>query len=326
MAGAVVIIVAPSRDLHARTVAWELERLGAEPLILDLADYPLSWKLSLLRDGESHPSFALTLPGGRCLADADLAGVWWRRAAHFVIPEDVEDDRHRSFCYDECRSIVEGWIFGLGARVMNPLANERLAGNKPQQLAMAAACGLSIPHTLISNDPDEVRRFASDFGRGLIFKTLTSRPRVEIAPTKRLDATALARLDLLASGPCIFQEAVAPGLDIRVAVVDDRVFAAEIDIKSEVAEVDWRIDPNHITCAHELPDEVTRQLLAFHRAIGLRYGAYDFRIDATGTYRFLEVNTAGQYLWLETEAGLPISGAIAAALCGRQQPEPVPRF
>lgn len=52
-------------------------------------------------------------------------------------------------------------------------------------------------------------------------------------------------------------------------------------------------------------------------AVGLRYGAFDFRVDRDGAPWFLECNPEGQYLWIEIETGLAISRAIAFALAGR---------
>ena len=38
-------------------------------------------------------------------------------------------------------------------------------------------------------------------------------------------------------------------------------------------------------------------------AVGLRYGAFDFRVDPDGAPWFLECNPEGQYLWIEIETG-----------------------
>ncbi len=53
----------------------------------------------------------------------------------------------------------------------------------------------------------------------------------------------------------------------------------------------------------------------FMKAAGLLYGAIDFIMTPRGELVFLEVNPAGQYLWIEKLTGLPISAAIADWLC-----------
>ena len=50
------------------------------------------------------------------------------------------------------------------------------------------------------------------------------------------------------------------------------------------------------------------------RSLGLRYGAADLILSTEGEYVFLEVNPGGQFLFVEIQAGVPISDAIADAL------------
>lgn len=42
------------------------------------------------------------------------------------------------------------------------------------------------------------------------------------------------------------------------------------------------------------------------------YGAIDMRRSPDGAYTFLEINPAGQWLFIEEKTGQPISEAIAA--------------
>ena len=49
--------------------------------------------------------------------------------------------------------------------------------------------------------------------------------------------------------------------------------------------------------------------------LGLIYGAIDLRQTPAGDYVFLEVNPAGQWLFVEQRTGQPISEAISASLC-----------
>ena len=62
------------------------------------------------------------------------------------------------------------------------------------------------------------------------------------------------------------------------------------------------------------PDEVRDLLLAMNVRFGLLYGAYDLIVTPDGQYVFLEVNSVGQWLWLERATGLPISEALGKLL------------
>ena len=52
-------------------------------------------------------------------------------------------------------------------------------------------------------------------------------------------------------------------------------------------------------------------------ALGLNYGALDFIVTPDGRHVFLEVNPAGEFMWLTRHPGLPIAEALADVLTGR---------
>ncbi|MEM1390383.1 MAG: MvdC/MvdD family ATP grasp protein [Pseudomonadota bacterium] len=309
-----VIIIAPEDDLHAKVVSWELNKRGQDHLILSLRDYPQNWSLSLKAGHSFGSDYDLRLASGHRLSSSDIVGVWWRRTQYFDIPKVIEDAKHREFCIEESKVAIDGWMHAIGQKMINPIHVERTIRNKPYQLTLAQKAGLTVPDTLISNDPADVERFYEHSADGLIFKVLSNYGGLQTPFTQNLTDDMLQNLASLQSSPCLFQQRILGGHDLRITVVDDQIFPCEIHISAEAAKVDWRIDPNSQTFAHKLDPELAQKLLHFHKLAGLRYGAYDFRQDEKGTYWFLEVNSAGQYLWLETEADLPISAALADAL------------
>jgi D-alanine-D-alanine ligase-like ATP-grasp enzyme len=50
------------------------------------------------------------------------------------------------------------------------------------------------------------------------------------------------------------------------------------------------------------------------RRFGLVYGAIDLRLTPEGRYVFLEINPAGQFLYVEHATRQPIAAALAKAL------------
>ena len=78
---------------------------------------------------------------------------------------------------------------------------------------------------------------------------------------------------------------------------------------------DWRKDQINIDYEiFELPKGIQQKLLNLHQKFEMFFGAYDFIVDPKGEYYFLEVNPAGQWLWLEEILNLSISESIAEAL------------
>ena len=311
------IIIAPPDDLHAQTVAWEISQRGGSLVVLNTADFPKLWSIAFTADGRMGPRFDLILADGTRIGEDEVSGVWWRRTRPFDISSDITDERFRRICHEDCRALVEGWIHALGQRVVNPLAADLAARRKPLQLARAASCGLHVPATVISNSPDEVRNFLADQDDAFVYKCLVSPPWASFA-TLPLDNEARGNLDLLRLSPCIIQRRIGGGADIRVTVIDDRMFAAEVRARDPGAQLDWRLDPAIEITPHVLPAEVMQAIAAMQRELGLRYGAYDFRIDAGGRYWFFEVNPGGQFLFVEIATEQGVSGAIADALVARE--------
>lgn len=313
MSSPVVIILAPPDDVHARTVGWEIEQRGGEAIILDTADFPTQWRLSL----PAHPSpdFTLTLADGRRIDGHSVSGLWWRRVSAHRIPDEVADRKHRDFCRDESRALLDGWAYALGNRVMNPLAAELAARRKPYQLVMAARMKLDVPATCVTNDPADAAAFNNEWPDGAIYKVLTG-TSFQFTETRAMGDAERKTFDLVRLAPVIFQQRIDGGPDVRVTIVDDRVFAAELNPKHPEARLDWRLDMTVEAEPHALPEDVADRLRAYQRAMGLRYGAYDLRRAANGRYVFFEVNPGGQFLFVEIQARHGISAAIAEALLG----------
>jgi len=314
-AGRVAVILAPEGDIHARTVAWEVAQLGGEAIILDTAGMPGAWQLSMRYGLPSGACFSLTTPDGRVIEDEQMSGLWLRRREAPIVPAEVTDLNHRAFCEAESRALLDGWLYALGRRAINPLDAELRCRRKAYQLHLAATLGLAAPDTLITNDPAAARAIATDGKAALIYKILTNTPW-QFTETRPLATDHLAAIDSLCCAPVIFQRRIGGGPDIRVTIIDDRLFPVEICPRHPEAWLDWRLDLAAEFRPHDLPSAVAERLLTFHGAMGLRYGAYDLRLDATGEYVFFEVNQGGQYLFVEIHTGLPISRALASALLG----------
>lgn len=311
MNGRTAVILAQPDDIHAQAVAWEIKQLGSRAIILDVADFPTQWRLGV--SARSAADFFVITPDGERLEGENISGLWWRRIGTPKIPASVAKAEHRDFCRAESRALLEGWAYSLGQRVINPLAAELPARRKPFQLAMASRMNLPIPDTIITNDPAAVAEFTAAQSNGAIYKVLTG-TSFQFTETRPVGKAELGTLDLLRFAPSIFQQRIDGAPDIRVTILDDRVFAAEITPNHPEAKIDWRLDMAAEAKPHDLPADTERRLRAYQHAMGLRYGAYDLRRDASGTYVFFEVNPAGQFLFIEIQAGFAISRAMAEAL------------
>jgi glutathione synthase/RimK-type ligase-like ATP-grasp enzyme len=50
---------------------------------------------------------------------------------------------------------------------------------------------------------------------------------------------------------------------------------------------------------------------AFLYQLDLNFGCFDFIVDENENVFFLECNSNGQWLWIEEDTGMDISGAVA---------------
>ena len=114
----------------------------------------------------------------------------------------------------------------------------------------------------------------------------------------------------------------AEGLDVRVVVVGEVVFAASEEARVATGIPDIRATFDTSCAPLALPENVRLKLLTLQRQLGLSFGAYDFIRSHDGRWIFLEVNTSGQWLYVETGAAHRISEALARLLwCGHVSEE-----
>ena len=92
---------------------------------------------------------------------------------------------------------------------MNPPAADEVGQRKVRQLQLARRVGLSVPDTLITNDPSSARAFVDRLERGVIRKALrniSEAPR----PTALVTAEDLARIGDVRYAPVTFQQPCQP--------------------------------------------------------------------------------------------------------------------
>ncbi|MDQ3734631.1 MAG: hypothetical protein M3400_11670 [Actinomycetota bacterium] len=290
-----------------------LEHMRREVAVLDLAAFPASAGVEA-RIGRRPTRLAIRLPDGRLL-DLDEVQVVWRRRLRQITPHpDLVDPVSRMFAWSETDEALQGIFHAMSCVWMNSPLSDEVAQRKIRQLQLARHLGLSIPETLVTDDP----QLAADFVQarppnGVIrkaFRTLAEAPRA----TRQVTAEDLTKIDAVRYAPVIFQDFIPAELDLRVTIVEDEVFAAAIRSEPEFV-ADYRSGlPSASVTPHELPDDVADGLQRLMKSFDLRYGAIDMRLTPEGEYVFLEVNPAGEYLFISDRTEQPIPQAIAAAL------------
>lgn len=307
-----VLIVAPTDDIHALSLATVLERdFATRGVIWDRGSLPTDSKLDYWLH-ESIDEVEITAPSGHYRL-SDFRSIWWRRPAGFRIDKSVTDPKVRRFCDNECEAFFKGVMRSLTVPIINDPLSESIAARKPYQLATARQVGLQIPKTLMSNNPESIRAFWSELDGRCIYKPFTA-PSWTFSETRELRRDDLDHLDSLKHAPLIVQEKIEKGRDVRVNIFGEAVFAAEITTNIPEADLDWRVDQTAAWHEHDLPAPIARKLLELLRVLGLKTGCIDLRQQPDGEYRFFEVNPSGQFLFAEIDTGQPLLRALAELL------------
>jgi glutathione synthase/RimK-type ligase-like ATP-grasp enzyme len=314
-----VLVIAREDDAHTEAVVRRIEELGSDVLIADLSRFPRASTLSVRYTCCGDRTFEISLGEDRHDLGRFRSG-WWRRPQHPQISEDIVSETHRLFATNEAAEALAGLWPALDIAWVNDPARDHVAHRKILQLRQAQDCGFTLPDTMITNDPADARVFIDRHGyRSVAYKAFSALEQ-EWRETRLLRPEELDLLDHVRYTPVIFQEYVEAVYDLRITVVGDAIFAAAIHSQETSYSVDFRMDmANAAITPVDLPEQVEAQIRALMRALGVHFGAIDMRLRPDGEYVFLEINPAGQWLFVEEATGQPIAATLARLLVDLDQ-------
>lgn len=301
-----VVVFAQEADAPVDAVVQELTHRGVTVFRADTSWFPCRLVLEARLDGTGNWTGRLSTEQRHVDLDA-ISAIWYRDPTAFRFP-DTLTDVERAYAHREARLGFGGVLAALpNVLWVNHPNRAADAVFKPLQLATAAACGLAVPPTLVTNAPEAVRRFATEHAAaGVVCKSfgsnaVTEGGQLKVAYTHRLTEADLTDLRSVSSTATQVQRWVDKAQKARIVVVGTRMFTILITAHSECAAVDWRADFGALTYEWiDTPPEIEKGLRAYLDALGLAYTAFDFGIEReSGRFVFYESNGSGQYGWLE---------------------------
>jgi glutathione synthase/RimK-type ligase-like ATP-grasp enzyme len=179
-----------------------------------------------------------------CLGRDEVSGVWVRfKPQRLTERQNTEDANVTRFVEAEWNAVIRGlYYFWSGASWVNPIYGG--GGSKLEQIYIARECGLDVPETIVTNDPDAVRELIGRCGK-VVYKSLTTTDFSEAhwIWTTLLDESRIEQYaDNIRRAPGIFQEFVPKVYELRVTVVGDKIFPVKIVTPSEgPGVIDWRL-------------------------------------------------------------------------------------
>jgi len=316
-------IVGSTTDLHVDTVKKRIEELNHKVFLIDFKSFPYNWQASFELTGQTMKSNILDIDTGL------FQSIWFRRRYAFEFTHEHDPDLIE-FYKSEYRSFLTSLaLIHLDKFwVSNPVHLMR-ATNKQVNLVAAQTCGFLIPDTYIGNNiytlvnyvkPTSIyalKAAQSGFIKATVKNDVTESQ--SLFTQKVTGQYILDRIEQLVHCPVTIQEYVPKAFELRITVVGNKIFAARIDSQlspSEKTRTDWRHYDLENTphSEYELPDEIKLKCFALLKELGLQFGCIDMVVTPDNQYYYLEVNSTGQWLWIENLTGMPITQAIAQLL------------
>lgn len=253
---------------------------------------------------------------GEALNGNLIAAAWYRRPDIFF-RKALADSGKQLGLEKEYRSFQDViWNNIPEEKWLNSPLRMSLGTRKLTQLERAQELGFKVPPTVASNRWPVIKEALP--GEKIIqkveFGALFINNRQHIFPTTPFSKNKLPDSSPL---PGIWQPFLNKKREWRITLVGEKCFDAAI-YTNQGAKDDWRLQQHDrekvIFKAEPFPADLKEKCFAYLKSYGLKYGAFDFIETEDGDIYFLELNTNGQYGWLEDQLGLPISEAISEEL------------
>lgn len=295
-------------DTHAMLVKIGLEKIGHHVRLLFIADQPIKQKNSVSINNEGYQWKSTDRYAS--VSDNDYDVVWWRRARKPFIPENATHPEDYKFVIKENTLFYESLTYNMAPNAwwINPKEAAIRANSKLLQLKVASQCGMTIPTTLCSNDPKDIRYFLLKHeADGVIYKPLCSNfwfeeKQVKVVYTSKITFLDLPNNKLLQLSPGIFQKEIKKKYELRVTCFGDYIVAAKLNSQIHPeGRVDWRAIPEGKMSIepYTLPHKLENKIREFMHKMGIVFGSFDFIVTPDDDHVFLEVNEQGQFLWIE---------------------------
>ena len=297
-----ILINASAQDMHARAVTWGLRNKDVDVHHLSSDAFSQATCMSV-RLGRFERGITLHVDDTPVMLDK-VHAVWNRRPFErlqlgAVRPEDA------TFVRAEVHAAREGMYRLLQhACSVNPLDALVRAENKIYQLTVAVGLGLRIPETLFSSIPEDIRTFLRRH-QDCIYKPLHGHVweadgARRATYTARVSETDLPSDPLLRAAPGIYQARVNHSHEVRAQFFGSECAAIRIEHPSEGC-IDWRRRQHTIHACEpaHVPADLQRYCRQLMAELGLVAAGFDFLVTEDDDWIFLELNQAGQFLFIE---------------------------
>lgn len=310
------IIDSMAHDCHAHAVAWAMREQGHHVKLLFGENFPSRSEIDILSAGSAIDGYSYRGPESAFELSPEKSITYWaRRLSAPVVGSDIDED-DRSAVANESRTVLASLRRRLddlaGGFAVNGIVAARRAEQKPHQLHIARAVGLSVPKTLFSSSTAQILQFAEEVGGRVIFKTnnpVVWRSSDHKQQTTHMTYSTIVSVEQISNDPAvsrctgIYQEPIDKDYEVRLVVMGATCFATKLfSQEREGATVDWRASQRFVRNEPiNTPSDISEKCISFMQRSNLLFGCFDFIVDTSGQWHFLECNEQGQWLWQEAK-------------------------
>ncbi|MCO7189085.1 MULTISPECIES: hypothetical protein [unclassified Pseudoalteromonas] len=301
-----ILIITNTNDVHALLFGSYLNKNGVDVDFWYCDKYPNYCNASIVFSSKETTKIKIRSNNGVEKMLSEYGLVWLRKLSRpklhdFVHEDDLafsESESYKHLCnFLTIASRYSNWI--------NTFEATEFAERKLVQLEAARDIGFKLPETVVTSILQESRPLFEQHG-DVIFKAYT---QTSWAVDDALKYNHTARIEYqeefaegLAFTPSIFQNFVDKAYELRVVVFGNELVAMKIKSSSEESRVDWRGHESTLQYEHYLLDEsLSAKCLALLKKLNLKFACIDIVASIDGSYTFLELNTAGNFLWMDVE-------------------------
>jgi hypothetical protein len=312
-----VLIITNDHDEHASAVILELNKRNVPVFRFHPEDLPQACRVSIeIQDGRIEGEIQNAY---HKVAFGDICAAWFRRSRNlFGDRLGLTSEKLDDYVKAQSRATLTAVYEGLQTLWVSQPHKLRRAEVKALQFAYASQAGLTTPHSLISNDPARAVAFVDALGdtecaiKPLIALGVSDERGFRLPLTTTLPKGHA--LESVALAPNIFQPYIDKEFELRCVVMGDKIFCAKMNSQaSEITRTDWRAgNPEHEIFS--LPNHVEASIQRLMNSFEINFASMDMIVTPAGDYVFMDLNPNGQWLWLETELGLPLVASMADLL------------
>jgi glutathione synthase/RimK-type ligase-like ATP-grasp enzyme len=220
--------------------------------------------------------------------------------------KNANNDAQRHIAQVE--DILLSWAELTPALVVNKPSKMASNNSKPYQLAIIQTLGFKIPDTLITTEAKAALEFWEKHGT-VIYKSISGIRSI----VTRLTLEHLERLEKLSNCPTQFQEYI-DGIDYRVHIVGDKVFACQIISSSDDYRYAALQGQTVDLRACVLPSDIVDRCKTLASHMGLSVAGIDLRCTPNDEWYCFEVNPSPAFTYYQEASGHHIDEAITQLL------------